>query len=204
MPKLTKYGEMKQTKIIMNKIRKMFSGVFIALLLATSMFAYDIRATDVPSTNKITAVESVKAPAESWTLTLGGAGMTMLKGKSDSAVGLDVSIGRTGHLLLPVEAGVRQSFAYATPGDGTVLFNTKLYSDWTLLTVKRFDLFAGGNIGMAYGNIPLMFSAAPEAGLRCWIKKDVAIVGRVEYPFDLNNGCSRDALNYFLGVQVKF
>jgi hypothetical protein len=186
----------------MKKLIKLFVGVFCALLLVTApVIAAD---TVVKATNAPVVVQSVAAPAEAWVFTLGGAGVTTTKGNSQSAFGTDFSIGRTSHLLLPFEAGIRQGIFYASPNGGSVVFDTRAYADWTLFTVKKLDLFTGGNIGLTYGNTPLTWTVAPEAGLRYWVKKDVAILGRIDYPFNLNKGRANDTLNYFLGVQVKF
>lgn len=141
---------------------------------------------------------------EQWTLSLGGSGATTTTGDSESIFGADISFGRTGHLLLPLEGGIRQSFGYDSSGEGTTLFTTRLYLDATLLSYKKLDLFAGGSAGLTYGNTKPLWEAGPEAGLRFWLKKDVAVLGRVEYPFDLDNGRSKDFLRYFLGLQVKF
>lgn len=196
----------------MKKFTKMIVGVFAALLLVTTAFAAD---TAVKATNTPVAVETVKAtnapavsllwnhpvPAEAWTLTLGGVGSTATTGDKGTAFGVDLSLGRTGHLWLPLEAGVRQSVGYT---DSSTVAGTKLYADWTLLTIKKLDLFAGGNLGVAYGNAPLVWTAAPEAGLRYWLKKDVALEGRTEFPFNLNDGSFNDTVTYVLGVKVKF
>ncbi len=184
----------------MKKFSKMIVGVFCALLLATSAYAAD---TAVKATNAPVVVETVKvpAPAEAWVLTLGGAGASTTGNDSSSAFGLDVSIGRTGHLLLPLEAGLRQSISY---GDSDTTLNTRLYSDWTLLTYKKFDLFAGGAVGLQYGNQKPSWEIAPEAGARYWLKKDVAVVGRAEVPWDLDGWKFKDTVRYFVGFQVKF
>jgi hypothetical protein len=141
---------------------------------------------------------------EQWTLSLGGSGATTTTGDSQTIFGTDLSLGRTGHLLLPLEGGLRQSFGYDSRDDGSVLFSTRLYLDATLLSYKKLDLFAGGSFGLTYGNTKPLWEAGPEAGLRFWLKKDVALLGRVEYPFDLDNGRSNDFLRYFLGIQAKF
>lgn len=169
--------------------------VILSLVLLTCVAAF------AADTNVVTKVDP---PASQWVLSLGGSGATTTTGDSESIFGADISIGRTGHLLLPQEFGLRQSFGYNSTADNETLFSTKLYFDTTLLTYKKLDLFAGGNVGMTYGNTPLLWTAGPEAGARFWLKKDVAILGRVEYPFDLNNNRAEDTLKYFLGLQVKF
>jgi hypothetical protein len=143
------------------------------------------------------------APTESWVLSLGGAGSTVTKGDTGTQFGVDLSLGHTGHLVLPLEAGLRQGVTY--DGSSTTIGTTKLYSDWTLFTVlKTLDVFVGGNVGLSYGNTTVLWTAAPEAGARLWLKKDVAVLARVEVPFDLNGGKYTDTLRYSLGVAVKF
>lgn len=170
----------------MKKLTILLAGILCALAITTSTLA----------------AESTNAPADTaWTLTLGGTGATTTSGNSQSAFGADLSIGHTGFLVLPLEAGVRQQVTY---NDGATVLTTKLYGDWTLFSVSRLDLFAGANVGLSYGNTPLAWTAAPEAGVRLWIKKDVAVIGRVEYPFEINNLKPSNTLSYFLGIQVKF
>lgn len=150
------------------------------------------------------ATNTTETVKEQWALTLSGVGSTATSGDKSTAVGADISIGRTGHLLLPLEAGVRQKFAYSTHNDDVVA-GTALYSDFTLFTLfKKVDMFVGGNVGAAYGNTPFVWTAAPEAGLRFWLKKDVALYGRAEFPFNLNSVKFNETITYVLGLQVRF
>lgn len=141
---------------------------------------------------------------DGWVLTLGGKGSTEVVGTGESAAGLEVSIGHTGKVLLPAELGLRQSLSYTTNGDDTLVAGTKVYADFTVLNFKKLDLFVGANGGAQYGNTPLTWSVAPEAGLRFWVVENVAVVGRVEYPYDLNPARFRESLDYNLLLQVKF
>jgi hypothetical protein len=151
------------------------------------------------------ATNAAPAPAEDvWVLTIGGAGATTTTGDTETAFGANISIGRTGELLLPYEAGIRQGFGYSSSDDSTV-FSTRLYGDWTLLKIQRLDVFAGGTVGITYGSgVDENWVAGPEAGVRYWLKDDVALVGRIDYLFDLNNSKAQDRLNYGIGVQVTF
>lgn len=172
--------------------------VILSLVLLTCVAAF------AADTNAVLKIDK-PAPAEQWVLSLGGSGSTTTTGNSESLFGADISIGRTGHLLLPLEGGLRQGFYYnSAADDNETLFSTKGYLDVTVLTYKKLDLFAGGSVGLTYGNTKPIWTAGPEAGLRFWIKKDVSILGRVEYPFDLDNSRAEDVLKYFLGLQVKF
>lgn len=186
----------------MKKFANVIIGVFCALLIATSAIATD---TVSATTNAPVAVETVSAPAaaNAWVVSLGGAGSTATIGDHNTSVGVDLSVGRTGNLLLPLEAGVRQSFSY----DSTAVYSTKLYADWTVLSVANnaVDVFVGGNAGLTYGDIQSVWTAAPEAGLRWWVKKDVAVLVRSEFPFQLNDRAEfSDSVRYFLGFQVSF
>lgn len=145
---------------------------------------------------------SVKAE-DNWVMTLAGNGNTTLGSDGGTAVGGELGIGRTGKILLPVEAGLRQGFAY-TFGDNNALFDTKVYFDVFPIKFKRFEVGAGVNAGSTWGNTPMVWSAAPEGVVRFYIKEDVAIFGRVEYPFDLGNNELGDRLNYVVGLMVRF
>jgi len=178
----------------MNKITKWIVGAFCAVALLTSTFAATTATVKAPA-------QTVQA--EQWTLTLGGVGNTATTSGTDTAFGADLSIGRTGHLLLPLEAGLRQSVSY---GDSTTTLNTRLYSDWTVVSLfnNKLDLFAGAAVGLQYGNQKPSWEIAPEAGVRWWLKKDVAVLGRAEVPWDLDGWEFKDSVRYFLGVQVRF
>lgn len=166
------------------------SFLAIAIIATATAFAAD--------TNVVKATPS----AESWVFSLGGAGSTVTTSGGDTAFGVDLGLGRTGHLLLPIEAGVRQSVSY---NDGSTLLNTRLYNDWTLLSGfnKRVDLFAGGAVGLQYGNQTPSWELAPEAGVRLWLKKDVAVLARAEVPFDVDGWKYKETVRYFVGLSVK-
>ncbi len=163
------------------------------------MVALTVSAVSADTTN------TTSLSPEAWVVSLGGVGQTVTTGDLPTAVGVDLSVGRTGHLLLPVEFGVRQSVAWDSEDSAT--FSTRLYSDFTLFTLAQetLDLFVGANVGVAYGDIQTQYSAAPEAGVRWWVKKDVAVLLRVEVPFRLNDTPEfTDTLKYFLGFQVRW
>lgn len=201
----------------MKKFTKMIVGVFCALLLATSAFAADTAVK--ASTNAPVAVQTVAAPTTSWlwqqapvtdpswTFQISGGGATGLDSDSETAFGLNFSVGRTAQLLLPFEFGLRQGIGYASEGEDTTLLTTKVYADWTLAKLGPVDVFAGGNAGLTYGNTVPVWTAAPEVGADVWLTKakNVAIEGRVEFPFDLNDGAKfNEAMIYTLGLKVRF
>jgi hypothetical protein len=142
---------------------------------------------------------------ENWTFGIGGVGSTSTKGDGLSAFGLGLDIGRTGKLLLPIQTGVRQSISYLNDEGSQTLLTTAIYNDWTFLTFKSIELFGGANVACTYGNTKPLWVLAPEAGTRWNVKDDVAIVGRIQYGFDLNNNArQQNALGYQIYVQFKF
>jgi hypothetical protein len=176
----------------------------IAVLVLSIGLVTAAQTAPAVNTTAITAPPVATAPADAWVMTLGGVGATKTSGTAATGFGFDISLGKQGKLIFPLEAGVRQNFTYAASDN--VQLATKLYVDWTVLQYKKLDVFVGASGGALYGNTPLNWSLGPEAGARVWIKKDVAIVGRVEYPFSVtgNNVRNDDTLKYFLGLAVKF
>lgn len=218
----------------MKKISKLIIGVFCALLLTTSAFAASTAVK--ASTNAPVAVTTTPASTTAflmgqspttdpqWVITIGGTGATGLDGNLDSAFGVNFSIGRTAQLLLPFEYGLRQSFNYTSGNDAyvvcngptcvfypekesSILMTSKLYADWTLVKLGPIDLFAGGNVGVTYGDTMPLWTAAPEVGVNIWLTKtrNMGIEGRVEFPFDLGtNPGFQDAMTYAVGLKVRF
>jgi len=188
----------------MKKFTQIVAGICLAIALATSAFAADTAVK--ASTNAPVAVQTVSSPSLSgdWMLTLSGGGVKTLSDNSKTAAGINIGIGRTGELLLPVEAGIRQGIAYVSADNDTVILDTKGYIDWTLLSKNKFDVYAGGNLGVIYGDTSAVWTVAPEAGVRYWLANNVALVSRVEYPFNITENKTADALTYTVGFQVKF
>jgi opacity protein-like surface antigen len=149
----------------------------------------------------LSVVQATDDVGGEWVVSLGGAGATVTSGDTSTGFGADLSVGYTGEVILPVELGLRQGITYS---DSDTILSTKVYADWTLFTVKTVDVFAGGNAGLAYGNTKPEWELAPEAGVRWWVKDDVAVLGRVEVPFDMDGWEYKDTVRYFLGFQVKF
>jgi hypothetical protein len=144
-----------------------------------------------------------QAADNQWNLTLSGNGNTTLGSDGGSVIGANVGLGHSGKLLLPIEGGVRQGFGYSTDGDNAV-FETKLYLDVFPVKFNRFELGAGLNTGAIYGNLPVVYSAAPEGVVRFWLTEKAGVFARVEYPFDLGNQKLGDRLNYALGLTIRF
>lgn len=194
----------------MKKISKLIVGVFCALLLATSAYAADT-AVKASSNTAVTTVATTNAPLfGDWVFTLGGQGATTTTGDSQSAIGVNFSVGRDLSLFgTRDEVGVRQSFGYASPDGGTTLASTRLYADVVVFSFNLtkdvpVDFYVGGAAGPTYGNTSLQWKAAPEAGLDVWLAKNVAIDARVDYAFDLNRGRAENVVEYVLGVKFKF
>ena len=64
----------------------------------------------------------------------------------------------------------------------------------------------GGNVGLTYGNTPLVWSFAPEAVARLWLLKDVNTFLRGDFPFVVNSGGVRaeNRVGLILGLNVRF
>ena len=124
-------------------------------------------------------------------------------GKQESDLGITIGLGRQGQLGLPNEYGVRQSFDY-NDDSADVTFRTSLYNDWTLVKVKHFDVFAGANVAVQYGDIQEQFTASPEVGCRAWLSNRVNIFALGEYPFDIRTGQSKDEIKAEIGLSTTF
>jgi hypothetical protein len=177
---------------------KLIVGVFASLLLASNVFADTTNAPVAASIN-----------TNQWVFTLGG-GVTTTSGNSQTALGFDIGAGRTFGLDLPClseevrfEGGIRQGIGWGLSSTSTVL-STKSYLDSTLFSYKNVEFDGGGNLGLIYGNISTKWYAAPEALVKYWLRKDVAIYGGADYSFDLNRGRAEDAINYRVGLEFRF
>lgn len=174
----------------------------VGALLATALLV--TVASAAPSTNAPLA-----APASDlgqWTLSLSGGGSTALGGadKTSSAIGGEFQLGHDAKIILPAEVGLRQSIGYSDVNGSSWLLGTKAYTDWTVLKLGNLQFDAGGNIGLTYGNTTPIWTAAPEIVGRLYLKKDVDVFTRVEYPFNLTDGKAENRLTYVLGIRVRF
>lgn len=156
------------------------------------------------TTSVVAQTNASTSASESQTiLTLAGTGQTTTTGEPQTGAGFEISLGKTGKVILPVEIGVRQRVTYITDGN-EFDFGTKIYSDFTLLKLGSLELQAGGNVGATYGDKSLAFSISPEVVGKLFLKEDVFAFVRVEYPYDLTNGRSENRLDYSLGLGVSF
>lgn len=172
-------------------------SLFVAVLFATAVYA-------APATNA--PVATTTKDAGRWTLSLSGTGQSAITDSklNSSAIGTEFELGHSGQFILPVNAGVRQGIAYSDANGANWNFSTKVYADWTLVRLGNLEFDAGANVGLNYGNQALSYEAAPEVVARVYLKKDVDVFGRVEYPFNLNPAASENTLRYNLGVRVSF
>jgi hypothetical protein len=179
------------------KYIKTVVSMFVAVLFATAVYA-------APATNA--PVATTTTDAGRWTLSLSGAGQSAIKSSklNNSSIGTEFELGHSGQFILPVNAGVRQGIAYSDANGSSWNFSTKAYADWTLVRLGNLEFDAGGNVGVGYGNQTLTYEASPEVVARVYLKKDVDLFGRVEYPFNLNPAASENTLRYNLGLRVSF
>lgn len=139
-------------------------------------------------------------------LIIGGNGSVTTKGPTASIFGANASLVQTGTLGLPFQLGIRQTLEHQRLADsgGINLFTTALFYDVIFLHVgRKLDFAAGANCGLLYGNTTPQWRAGPEVGIRWWIRPNAAIVGRIDYPFNLSGGRAMNVINYFIGFQVS-
>ncbi len=180
------------------KYIKLLVATFVASLLVISA------ASAAPSTNLVATTTDTFTP---WTFSLSGQGNSTLNNNStykNSNVGAEFQLGYITKIVLPAEVGVRQVIGYSDSQGANWNLSTKAFSDWTLIRLGNLEADAGGNFGTTYGNQPGNWSAAPEIVGRIYLKKDVDVFGRVEYPYDITKGASQDTLTYTIGLRVRF
>jgi len=183
------------------KYIKTLVGAFVALTLLTTA----VQAA--PSTNTTATVQQTVSDLGLWTFALSGQGNTTINNSStkvSSNIGAEFQLGYITKIVLPAEVGVRQGIGYADANSASWMLSTKVYSDWKVVRVGNLEADAGVNVGATYGNRPINYTASPEIVGRLYLKKDVNLFARVEYPFDLSAGKSQDNLVYTLGLQVRF
>ena len=180
------------------KYIKTLVGAFVAIALLS------VSAVSAAGTSTNASSSDVLGP---WTFSLSGGGSSAINNdkSTSSTVGGEFELGHKGNLILPLEAGVRQSINYSDVTKGSEwLLSTRAYSDWRLVKLGVLEADAGGNVGPNYGDQKLSWTAAPELVGRIYLKKDVNLFGRIEYPFDLNQGKAEGDLLYKIGLQVRF
>jgi hypothetical protein len=180
------------------KYIKTLVGVFVALALFATV------ASAAPSTNLVATTTETLSP---WTFSLSGQGNSTLNNNStykSSNVGAEFQLGYITKIVLPAEVGLRQTIGYSDSQGANWNLSTKTFSDWTIIRVGNLEADAGGNFGTSYGNQVGDWTAAPEVVGRLYLKKDVDVFGRVEYPFDLTKGTSENTLVYSIGLRVRF
>jgi hypothetical protein len=142
-----------------------------------------------------------------WSLSLSGAGAVTTATPSHLNAGVNLELGHTGDLILPLEFGVRQGLGYGADGSSSDWsFSTHLYNDWTLVKLGNLEFDAGVNGGVTYGNTPLAWSVAPEAVARLWLLKNVNTFLRGEFPFDISsNGIhAENNVRLTFGLNIRF
>jgi len=180
------------------KYIKTLVGVFAALALFATV------ATAAPSTNLVATTTETLTP---WTFSLSGQGNSTLNNNStykSSNVGAEFQLGYITKIVLPAEVGLRQAIGYSDSQGATWNLSTKAFTDLTIVRVGNLEAGAGGNFGTAYGSQTGDWTAAPEVVGRLYLKKDVDVFGRVEYPYDITKGASQDTLTYTIGLRVRF
>ena len=139
-----------------------------------------------------------------WSLTIAGSGTTTTQTASTS-FGADVGLSYSGFAGLPtqLETGVRQGFGYSSEGE-VMVGRTALAADWNIQVYKKLYVFAGAEAAVKYGNTSPVWTAGPEAGVKYFVKKDVYLLGQVNYDFNLTDSDQSDAMRYLVGFGIRF
>jgi hypothetical protein len=156
----------------------------LGVLFASALFTV----TAIGATNS--PVTTSSGNSDLWTATVGGAGSVQTSGGNEAVAGLNFSIARQTTLFFKSETGVRQSIGWGSLDNknvGSWELNTKVFNDWNVFRVGNFQVLAGGNGGLSYGNRTPAWTVAPEVEARLWLKKDVYFGTRVDYNFDVTN-----------------
>lgn len=171
------------------------------LLAITALFA--ITAGAAPTNAPVATATPTLGP---WTLSVEGGGSTALTGDKDSVVGATFELGHDGKFVVPFVGGLRQSIGWEDSDGANWAFGTKLFADVPVLKLgKNVQVDVGGNVGLLYGTErETLWTISPEVVARLYLKKDVDLFVRVEYPYDLTNGRSQDTLTYAVGLRVRF
>lgn len=142
-----------------------------------------------------------------WELLLGGTG-TNDKNFDTGSFGFSGSIGY--FLTENFELSARQNLNWADSGSSSYIGATRGALD------LHFDLgrvypFIGVNLGYVYGDIvDETLEAAPELGLKWFVKPDTFLYGLAEYQFffkhtdDVDSGFDNGSFVYSLGVGFTF
>ncbi len=188
----------KQNKGKHMKYIKLLVAAFVASLFVTA-------ASAAPSTNLVASTTDDLGP---WTFALSGQGNSTLNNNSakfqHSNIGAEFQVGYNTTVVFPTELGVRQVIGYNDADSAQWFLSTKVYSDWKVIRLGNLEADAGANVGNSYGTTTGDWTAAPEIVGRLYLKKDVDVFGRVEYPYDLTKGATEDTLTYTIGLRVRF
>lgn len=178
----------------MKYIKTLVGVLFATVLFTTAAGA----ATNVP-------VATATQDLGLWTLSVAGGGSTSLNNDgTDTIVGATFEVGHDGKFIVPFVAGIRQNITWSDGNGSNWQFATKLFADVPVLKLGnnvQFDV--GANVGILYGNRTLEWVASPESVIRLYLKRDVDLFVRVEYPFSLNEVEALDVLTYGIGLRVR-
>ncbi len=133
-------------------------------------------------------------------LTLSGTGTTQTQAARNTTFGANVGLDY--YLNKNVSVGLIQGYSYGTvqraETDVNVRYNLPL-------TVKTLEVapFVGVDGIAGYGNGQPNYAVSPVIGAKVFVKKDVYILGAVNYDIGLNKATD-NAIRYTLGLGVRF
>ena len=142
-----------------------------------------------------------------WELLLGGTGSND-KDFDNGSIGFSGSIGY--FLTDNLELSLRQNLNWADFGDSTYIATTRGAIDFHF-EIGHVYPFIGANLGYLYGDdIDDTWEAAPEVGVKWFVKDDTFIYAMGEYQFFLENtkhsdsGFDHGNFVYSLGIGFTF
>lgn len=180
---------------------------------------YPVSSLKATRSSDPSAADAVVAQAEEtpygpkagdWEVTLGATGVNDEDFNAGSASGAaSVGFFLTDHL----EVVGRQNIAYFDAGDNQP-------TAWNGLTRVALDYhipfgpvvpFIGGNFGVVYGeSVDETLTAAPEVGVKWYVKEGAFVQGMVEYQFffdssnDIDDGFENGSFVYGVGIGLMF
>jgi hypothetical protein len=153
------------------------------------------------------AQEGVGPSGGDWELQLAGSGSND-NDFSQSNFSADISLGY--YLDRNWMVGVRQDASFSDAGGSNWTGSTRVNADYHF-DMGEFRPFLGANIGYVYGDgVNDTWTAAPEGGVKWYVKPETFLFGRAEYQWFFDEGEDADdtfddgRFIYTVGVGFNF
>lgn len=134
---------------------------------------------------------------------ISGSGTTQTQATRNTAFSAGVTLETATYKHVSV--GVTQEIGVGSNLQGA----TELFTHYNLsyqLFSHEFAPFIGADARVVYGeNLVAGYTAGPSVGAKLFLKKDVYVLGQVNYDFNLHNSPGSDGvLRYILGLGVRW